>query len=225
MQENRSNKLLIEEATLEARFSTTSTPQERRAIRREYRPTRANIARAQKTGKEIIETQRSKGAICCFSEMWNQPLMWSHYAESHRGYCLKFKIRHELTDAYPDLVPLSVVYTEERPEVSMLDLMISADSLGSDEFREVSDRVFNALWYQKSSHWEYEREWRVNARSESGAGYKTVMCLELCEVILGASSDKRLPKIIRKRVDSEIPISKVVLDAARYEMGVVKLSL
>ena len=44
----------------------------------------------------IIENDLHYGVIC-FSAIWNHILMWSHYANSHQGFCIGFyeeKIRN-----------------------------------------------------------------------------------------------------------------------------------
>src|ERR1035441_3016297 len=37
------------------------------------------------------ETARDYGLLC-FSEEWNNILLWSHYADQHRGVCLGFDV-------------------------------------------------------------------------------------------------------------------------------------
>jgi hypothetical protein len=45
---------------------------------------------------EKMKAQLDKtSAIICFSENWQNPLMWAHYADSHRGIALGFDIKDE----------------------------------------------------------------------------------------------------------------------------------
>ena len=37
------------------------------------------------------ELNRTKG-ILCFSENWNNPVMWAHYADRYKGVCLGFDV-------------------------------------------------------------------------------------------------------------------------------------
>ncbi|NDP48093.1 MAG: DUF2971 domain-containing protein [Sulfuriferula multivorans] len=40
------------------------------------------------------EFHNTKGLLC-FSESWHNPVLWSHYADKHRGVCLGFDIPDE----------------------------------------------------------------------------------------------------------------------------------
>ena len=57
--------------------------------------------------KEETEKALSKIGVCCFSTMEDSILQWSHYADYHKGICLKFDITED-----PDLfyIPIIVSY-------------------------------------------------------------------------------------------------------------------
>lgn len=98
-------------------------------------------------GKDMV----SGVGICCLSRDPLNILMWSHYANDHKGFCLEFRIslygeQHEVSNYLEWLVPHEVTYQEERP------------------FLEIHDRSDNALDKQfliKSKLWKYEAEERV----------------------------------------------------------------
>jgi hypothetical protein len=48
-----------------------------------------------------LESFESYG-VSCFSESWNSILMWSHYADRHKGICLGFDVPEERTHRLPD---------------------------------------------------------------------------------------------------------------------------
>ena len=81
--------------------------------------------------------------ILCFSRNWTNPVLWSHYAEKHRGLCLGFDVSDQWAK--------EVRYVEER-----LNADIEDDS--------PSDHT-NSPGYQlittKYSHWKYEEEVRL----------------------------------------------------------------
>lgn len=59
--------------------------------------------------KEETEKAMSKTGICCFSTLEDNILQWSHYADYHRGICLKFDITED-----PDffMTPIIVAYRQ-----------------------------------------------------------------------------------------------------------------
>jgi hypothetical protein len=80
--------------------------------------------------------------ICCFSEPKDNILMWSHYADCHRGVCLEFefsKTERPFSDARP------IEYTSTYPEMNFL----------KQEGRK------SGMFLRKASDWSYEKEWRV----------------------------------------------------------------
>lgn len=47
------------------------------------------------------QTRKHIGAdkgMLCFSRHWNNPVIWSHYADSHKGICLEFEVADTLAN-------------------------------------------------------------------------------------------------------------------------------
>jgi len=102
-----------------------------KAMRRLFTETRAEIARTR--------------GVLCFSRGWRNPLMWSHYADRHRGVCLGFdvpsgKFARIAYDAkrLPDILPKLLAGPIASQEQTMLKLLTT-------KFRD----------------WKYEDEVRV----------------------------------------------------------------
>lgn len=89
------------------------------------------------------------GAIC-FSGTWQSTLMWSHYADGHKGLCLWFQSFQgpERPTVPGTTVPaLRVEYSDNYPVVQYF--------LDSDEER------MEKMFLHKDSAWTYENEYRV----------------------------------------------------------------
>lgn len=78
--------------------------------------------------------------LLCFSRSWRNPVIWSHYADRHRGLCLGFVV--------PDRLLLPVKYVGERLPSTQL-------FCGDDPLAEMK-----TLLCTKFSHWKYESEMR-----------------------------------------------------------------
>ncbi len=96
-------------------------------------------------------------SICCLSETNDNLLMWSHYAEGHKGICLEFTYTLENQFGKPECV----VYREDYSVHDYNDWSsIDNESLLVDAI------------YTKSVHWSYEREWRLfELRAPYGVRY------------------------------------------------------
>ncbi|WP_421377180.1 DUF2971 domain-containing protein [Paraburkholderia sp. DD10] len=89
----------------------------------------------------------SSMGILSLSELPSNHLMWAHYAESHRGFCLGFE-NHETNiigqHGYP------VRYVEKMPKPNIASFAMDAGG-----------EVVELIGYTKSLDWAYEKEWRV----------------------------------------------------------------
>jgi len=82
--------------------------------------------------------------LLCFSQDWTKPILWSYYAEKHRGVCLGFDLKSDLVR--------DVKYEEDRA-------MVNFDK-ASESF-VVDDKLRERLLLVKSIHWKPEDEVRI----------------------------------------------------------------
>jgi Protein of unknown function (DUF2971) len=75
--------------------------------------------------------------ILCFTKDWGNPVLWSHYADGHRGICLGFDV-----PAKGLLKPIQ--YVRERTSLPIPPTFDAMDK----------------LLFTKYSDWSYEKEWR-----------------------------------------------------------------
>jgi hypothetical protein len=100
--------------------------------------------------KRLYDAEMGRKGVFSLSETWNSPLMWSHYADEHRGICLEYDTRHI---PHPGIA--AVDYSSPR-SVKASDL-IKWKIEGSSEAER---RVHNRYFFAKSPQWQYEKEWR-----------------------------------------------------------------
>lgn len=96
--------------------------------------------------------------VYCLSEDPMNILMWSHYADSHKGICLEFDIKRG-GFFYNNLLP--VQYRKRYPKFELSD------------YQDEENMMFTMLQQAictKSVLWKYEKEWRVIA--DDGCGLK-----------------------------------------------------
>jgi hypothetical protein len=97
------------------------------------------------TQQAIMERYR----VYCLCPDVRNPLMWAHYADSHRGICLEFNVRNEVI-----CCALGVQYFSEFPMT-----------------RQHSDDLAENLLplLAKSDVWKYENEYRLIAQDAANA--------------------------------------------------------
>jgi hypothetical protein len=93
--------------------------------------------------------------VLCLSTKYDSPLMWSHYADQHRGICVEFDV-----SKLPPEALRKVVYGTSRE--------IAASSIGSwlrENNIAARQEIERACLLTKSTEWGYEDEYRLLGRT------------------------------------------------------------
>lgn len=105
--------------------------------------------------REYVATR----GVACLSAVPSDILMWAHYADGHRGFCLEFS-----TQAEPFSRARPVRYQDQASRIDPLKL-IARDSSEGD--------LVEKLMLVKFSSWSYECEWRVlHAKAHTAFTYE-----------------------------------------------------
>lgn len=132
----------------------------------------------------LTEALQSRVGILSLSESADHPLLWAHYADSHRGFVIEFDVQHEYFDRRrsdkDELYHLRQVKYAKR------------SSLG----RTLFDLDGDDLLVTKHLSWSYEREWRMLAPLDAAESCReisgeavylfSVPALAITGVVLGA---------------------------------------
>ena len=111
---------------------------------------------------EINMLIRNKVHISCFSERNDSVLMWSHYTNNHTGFCIEYDFQRP--DINPKIIEglFPVIYTDK-----LVDLTSFREQAIWD-YDNVNLNCYIHPVMNKSTQWEYEKEWRF----ASGPGAK-----------------------------------------------------
>lgn len=121
-----------------------------------------------------------KYGVLCFSRSWKNPVLWSHYADKHKGICLGFDV--------PDNLLKEVKY-----ELRRLSIKIGKDG----EKGIIDEDIIENLLCTKFRQWNYENEERIivplsKAYQENDLYF---VCfddnLKLKEVVVGAQCNTK----------------------------------
>ena len=116
----------------------------------------AAYQKAQEGMKKKIE-EFSQMGIACFSENMDNILMWSHYGDGHRGFCLEFDTSFE---PFRNIEKIhQVIYSNIYPFASPTDVVFLP-------FMPLTPLI------TKSLQWQYEMEWRmINFNGNTSLNY------------------------------------------------------
>lgn len=156
---------------------------------------------------ELQENIRRRVAVMSLSEVNDDILMWSHYADSHRGICIEFTASKS-TPFFAETVP--VEYSDNIPVLS--------------HYRDTQYEVFRASCLVKAAHWSYEREWR-SVEVRAGRGAKRFPIEHLTAVILGACISAEHESEVRGWVGRFAPharIERASLSPGRFGLEIAR---
>jgi hypothetical protein len=170
-----------------ARFADCNDPFELLALNFRFKPHRT-------TARSFKKEFDNKTGFISFSKNWTQPLMWSHYADRHKGVCLGFDV--------PKWDVITMKYEDER-------ILEGLDKVGDDP-NKLPPLLQDLLMRTKAKGWEYEQEVRrfVKLKDMKQVGdlyfYPFSTALKLREVIIGDRCALKLPEV-RAHVASHQP--------------------
>ena len=128
--------------------------------------------------------------VLCLSEFRNDVVMWSHYAASHAGLCLGFRVA---ADASFFARAQPVCYSEEYPSIDMLN--------------DLPQKQVEAFILTKAKGWTYEHEWRI-VDHDTGPGENAFISGALCEIVFGSKMEKSDRAFVRECIAERAQLVK-----------------
>lgn len=116
-----------------------------------------------------IQKLNDLASMTCFSENKDNTLMWSHYADSHKGICIEYDFKLLKSDPLgicEHLFP--ICYEDSRFINRNINSLIESHEILNESIcknyiydgdEELDDII--PLFLTKSTEWKYEEEWRI----------------------------------------------------------------
>ncbi|MFB6342358.1 DUF2971 domain-containing protein [Saccharicrinis sp. FJH62] len=170
-------------------LSVKISRQERRELKRKFKN--------QSNQAEILKEKRKEYKLSCFSEVNNEVLMWSYYADKHSGICIGFNFPHKYDGKF---ILCPVKYLAELRELDG----------ATDLYRII------LYWLTtKSIRWKYEKEIRAISRckdQKSEHEYINYESKYVKEIIFGCNvPDKKIEEAIEKIRKSNLDFNNITI--------------
>lgn len=154
--------------------------------------------------REELYSYKSKMSIACFCEDKDNLLLWAHYANNNKGFCIEYSLLDLLE--YFQCFLLPVVYRDTLP------VLPGPGKLSP--YRLALERIST-----KSDVWSYEKEWRIIKCIEPSEKH----CVEFPKptaIYLGSNATKRLEnKLLELCVEKKISLYKMTVDRYSYKLN------
>lgn len=154
--------------------------------------------------------------VCCLNQNPLNILMWSHYANHHKGFMVEFKFPKLLNNLFKslgDFYPFPVTYTTQLPKITKQNRSGEKDAIENIE----------SIYLTKSSVWSYEKELRVIATNLDSPIQKYPRDEILCSVILGLKSsleDEERVHNLAEEVPFHLPVYRAKKIKGQYSIYV-----
>lgn len=154
--------------------------------------------------KRKLEEIRNKISLTCFSRIHNSLLMWSHYGEKHKGFCIGFKF-HPATDNY---FIGRVQYKYRYPRI---------------KYFKMSKRytIIKRWAFTKSKNWKYEKEVRLFTYED--ADLVPIEKNSIVSLYLGCSmKDKQIEEVknlLKEEEYSNIRVSQMKISDEKFYLN------
>lgn len=146
--------------------------------------------------------------VGCLCTDYKNRLMWSHYADSHRGFCIEYDFSN-VDPLFLSAAPLPVVYSDSRPPVPWPEAL----NRSSENTAKATASLMVGL-LTKDKCWEYENEWRylVAPSVASELLMPPVTCIYL-GALISPQNRRKILKIAQKK---GITVKQMTVDRGEY---------
>jgi len=151
-------------------------------------------------------------AVLSLSKTWEDIVMWSHYANEHKGICLGFNFE---ISSNPIFKTLEDVQYPENKELPIFNLDEFYDD-SNDDYEEFAKDVL----LTKYVDWQYEKEVRAVAQKEDTYNFEKEC---LTRIYLGANISEENELLVnhwRERYMTHVDLIKLKYSPTKYAVVV-----
>ena len=186
-------------------FKLVNSPNIRKRLKENFLLTDKDLIKINQN--EIIQKIRysfqEEIRVACFSEEWHSLLMWSHYADSHKGFCIEYDT--ENMSEYKKSRLFAAVYLETQID-------------GTDDLINEHPNAGLISMIGKAKEWSYEKEWRMLDFDSYSEEYRYLK-KDIKAVILGVrSDDTNKSKVINWAKNNNKEIYQAKISPMKYEI-------
>ena len=159
---------------------------------------------------EVLSMDNKMG-IYSLSKTPLDELLWAHYANSHKGFCIEYDLDILLkNDGENHVHSFPVVYSKKPPSIGFLDIIKNKQSSFIKKFA-----------FHKSKRWEYEQEHRiVTSKIGLNSYYHKAMKSIYFGLKISESDKNQIINLLKSR---GINFYQIELEKNSYSFKAVKL--
>ena len=163
---------------------------------------------------ESIDRLYRVGSLCTD---YKNRLMWSHYADSHKGFCIEYDFS-SLCEEVEKILVLPVVYAKNR--VMFPWEVVMAEDKESKGIKNRAARTEILSLLTKDDVWEYENEWRIITLNQYGI--VNIKMPPISCIYLGVHcSEENKQILVEIAMERNIPVKQMSVDRGEYVLHAI----
>ena len=167
----------------------------------------------------VFKQFKSAMRVCSFTHRQDNMLMWRHYANSHKGFCIEYDVEELLAfDELNNGNLMPIIYSDFRFNINYF-------AIHADITKDFYKGSVNLGTLVKSSAWAYEKEWRLSIHTDLIHGSKSAQGVlhkmpKPRALYLGSKIQKNDETLLRGICDERnIQVYRVFEDSKAYAMN------
>ena len=160
----------------------------------------------------LFEVKKKGIGIYSLSKTFKDELLWAHYADSHKGFCIEYDLEL-LANSYKSFETFSfpVIYNKKPPEYGIRDINNTK-----------TNQIVQKLAGYKSKRWNYEQEHRIVTGFYGEHPYDP-NCLK--SIYFGLNMDDSEKEIMMERLKGRnIQFFQIIQKHNSYEFDTIKIN-
>lgn len=147
---------------------------------------------------KLLQSERNKIHICSLSQTYNNILMWSHYADSHKGCCIELEVTSKI-----GIVEKPVSYVDE------------IEAVDGNDYKEEACQILS----RKLKCWDYEEEVRFMKEIDPKFSKSKYLKIKIHRIYLGyrmSAKDVNFFKKLIASIDKDIEVKQMTKNDLIY---------
>ncbi|SFS83661.1 Protein of unknown function [Zhouia amylolytica] len=160
----------------------------------------------------LFDVKKKAIGIYSLSKTFKDELLWAHYADSHRGFCIEYDLEL-LANSYKSFETFSfpVIYNKKPPEYGIRDINNTK-----------SEQIVQKLAGYKSKRWQYEQEHRIVTGFYGEHPYEP-SCLK--SIYFGLNMNEKEKELMIDRLKGRnVQFYQIIQKHNSYEFDAVKIN-
>ncbi|RKF03781.1 hypothetical protein C8N26_1408 [Tenacibaculum lutimaris] len=170
------------------------------------------FSEVEKALHNLFDVKKKGIGIYSLSKTFKDELLWAHYADSHRGFCIEYDLEL-LANSYKSFETFSfpVIYNKKPPEYGIRDINNTK-----------SEQIVQKLAGYKSKRWQYEQEHRIVTGFYGEHPYEP-SCLK--SIYFGLNMNEKEKELMIDRLKGRnVQFYQIIQKHNSYEFDAVKIN-